>query len=238
MTRWSVTMGEGRSPSDAGQEIAGHPAHGSGHSPLHDRVVSIVEAVLLAIVALLAAWSGYASAQWSNESQLLLAQADTARAVASRALLAADAIRDLDSSTFDAWFTAFVAGDLADMDLAERRFRPGFKVAFDAWLATDPAQNPDAVPGPTYMPEYRLRGVARGRTLDAKAEARYAKAVTAGGNADDYVRITLFFATVLFLVGVSGHFPVRAARYALIAVAVAIILFSVVQLVGAPRPPG
>jgi hypothetical protein len=46
------------------------------------------------------------------------------------------------------------------------------------------------------------------------------------------------FATVLFLVGVSGHFPVRAARYGLIAVAIVIIAFAVVQLIGAPRPPG
>ena len=44
----------------------------------HDRVVSIVEALLLATVALLAAWSGYSSAKWSTASRLQVAQAATA----------------------------------------------------------------------------------------------------------------------------------------------------------------
>jgi hypothetical protein len=225
-------------PGEVSKEIADHRAHTAGPSSRHDRVIVVIEAVLLAVVALLAAWSGYASAQWNNESQLLLARASTTRTEASRAALAADTTRDFDSSTFDAWFTAFVAGDQVAMDLAERRFRPAFKVAFDAWIATDPANNPDAVPAPQHMSEYRLPGVTKSRQLDAKAEKLYANAAAAGGNADDYIRTTLFFATVLFLVGVSGHFPVRAARYGLIAVAVVIIVFAVVQLIGAPRPPG
>ena len=41
----------------------------------HDRTLSIIEAVMLAIVALLAAYTGFASAKWNTESSVRLAQA-------------------------------------------------------------------------------------------------------------------------------------------------------------------
>jgi len=40
----------------------------------------------------------------------------------------------------------------------------------------------------------------------------------AGANSDGYVRTTVYLATVLFLVGISGHFRVRAARLGLIGI--------------------
>ena len=41
----------------------------------------------------------------------------------------------------------------------------------------------------------------------------------------------------LFLVGISGHFPVRTARYALLGIASVLLAFSVVQLLELPGPP-
>jgi hypothetical protein len=98
----------------------------------HDRIVSLVEALLLASVAVLAAWSGYSSAKWSNESRLDLAKASAARSEANRANLDALATRDLDSTTFNTWFTAYLDGNQEGMAIAEKRLRSEFKVAFDA----------------------------------------------------------------------------------------------------------
>ena len=41
----------------------------------------------------------------------------------------------------------------------------------------------------------------------------------------------------LFLVGISGHFKVRAARIGLISIAGVILVFSVISLILAPKPP-
>ena len=203
----------------------------------HDRVVTIVEAALLAVVALLAGWSGYASAKWSTQSRLLLAEASTARLEANRASALDAETLAFDSSTFEAWFTAYVAGNQAATDIAARRFRPEFRVAFDAWMAADPFTNADAPPGPTYMPEYARPHRAEAEELDAKAEARFAEGAEAGEDADRYVRITVFLATVLFLVGISGHFRVRAARYGLVGLSAGILVLAVAFLLIAPKPP-
>jgi hypothetical protein len=232
-------MPEGLSAAEVGKEISEHRKHtgDEAHSTGHDRRVTIIEAALLAIVALLAAWSGYASAKWSTESRLDLAQASTARVEANRAAGADAEVLEFDSSTFDAWFTAYVAGNEEAMAIAERRFRPEFRVAFDAWLATDPATNPDAAPGPTYMPEYERPGQEEAQRLDAEADEHFAEGAEAGEVADRYVRITVFLATVLFLVGISGHFRVPAARYGLVGLSVGILVLALVLLVASPPPP-
>jgi len=54
-------------------------------------------------------------------------------------------------------------------------------------------------------------------------------------HADDYVRTTVFLATVLFLVGISGHFRVRGARYGLVGLGTAILVVSVGILLTLPR---
>ena len=149
-------MGEGLSPQEVGKEIAEHAKHGSDQTAAErkDRLISITEAVLLSIVALLAAWSGYAAAKWSTESRVGLAKAAAARTEASRAALKANNIRNFDSSTFEAWFAAYTVHNEQAMALAEHRFRPQFDVAFKAWRATNPETNPNAPRGPTYMPQY------------------------------------------------------------------------------------
>src|SRR6201987_2295009 len=101
-------MPEGLTPSEVGEEIGGHPAHAPappGHR--HDRILSIAEALLLSLVAVLAAYSGYAAAKWGTKSSVTLAKAATERSKASRSNLEALQIRTLDSVSFNAWFSAF-----------------------------------------------------------------------------------------------------------------------------------
>ena len=169
--------------------------------------------------------------------RLDLAEASTARVEANRAEGEDAETLEFDSSTFDAWFTAYVAGNEEAMAIAERRFRPEFQVAFEAWLATDPASNPDAPPGPTYMPEYERPGEDEAERLDAEADELYAEGAKAGEVADRYVRITVFLATVLFLVGISGHFRVQAARYGLVGLSVCILVLALFMLISSPLPP-
>ena len=158
----------------------------------------------------------------------------SAQTKANRGNLEALSLRNFDSSTFEAWFAAYTAGNEPAMALAERRFRPEFRIAFDAWRATNPESNPRAPRGPTSMPQYRQPEPARAARLDREADEAYAAGVVAGKRSDDYVRTTVFLATVLFLVGISTQFPLRGVRYGLVAVGAVLLVFSVVQLAQLP----
>jgi len=237
-------MPEGLSPVEVGKELAEHreltAAEHEGSAkpsePSH-RLLTIFEAVLLAVVAVLAAWSGFAAAKWSTESSLTLARASAARSEANRASLQGLETKNFDASTFNAWFTAYAVGNTTAMQVAQRRFRPQFDVAFKAWLATNPFTNPTAPKGPTYMPEYVQPEAKQTDRLDSLAASEYARGQTAGTNGDNYVKTTVFLASVLFLVGISGHFALRGARIALVSVGGAILTFSIVLLILAPKPP-
>ncbi len=225
------------STADVGQELADrkreHSAHGSAG---HDRLV-IIEAVMLSLVALVAAWSGYCAAEWSTRSSDLLADSQETQAKADTAKQEALQLRTFDSVAFDAVFTAYVTKDRRAFRLAVKRLRPGYREAFRAWLATRPLTNPDARRDPTLMPQYRIPEEAQARRLRTRAHAQFEAASMAGNNSDRYVRVTVILASVLFILGISGHFPVRTARYFLIAIGGVLIAYSVIELLSLPGLP-
>jgi hypothetical protein len=236
-------MPEGLSAAEVGKEIAEHREH-SEHGEhdiadhtARDRVISIVEAVLLSLVALMAAWSGYSAAKWGTESSLSLAKASSTRTKASLAQIQATQIRTLDSVSFNAAETAYAAHNIKLFDLAVRRLRAGYRPAFNAWIATHPLKNPSAPPDPSYMPQYRIPQETQARALTATADAYFTDGQADAATADKYVRLTVLLAAVLFLVGIGSRFPLRPARYGLIAVAAALLLVSVLQLLSLPGPP-
>lgn len=231
-------MPEGLTPGEVGKEISEHHRHHHAEgAERRDRWISVLEAVILSCVAVLAAYSGYAAAKWGTDSSVSLARASALRTKANRADTNAVVTKTLDSVDFNAWFAAFLRNDKPAERIAERRLRPGYRPAFHAWLAMDPAHNPNAPPGPAYMPQYVVPAEQQSRTLNHQADAAFASGTTGGSNSDEYVRDTVFLATVLFLVGISGHFQIRPARLALVGVGVALLVFSVVQLLGLPAPP-
>lgn len=246
-------MPEGLSPGEVGKEISEHRHRASeaeeqeqekdqhvgpaAEASGRERWLTITEAILLAAVAVLAAWSGFASAKWSTHSSLDLAKASADRTQANRADYQASSLQNFDSTMFGAWFTAYMAGNKNAMRVAEARFRPVYLAAFKASLATSPFTNPNAPKGPSYMPQYKQPQLAQANALDAQASTDYSLGEQAGANADNYVRTTVYLASVLFLVGISGHFKVRSARIGLISIAGVILVFSCVSLIVAPKPP-
>ena len=155
--------------TERAEEEGGHGGSGDRHS----RIVQICEAVLLALVTITAAWAGYSAARWGTASRVDIARASTLGNLASRDDLEAITLRNFDASTFNAWFTAFTLNSPQKEAIAVRRFRPQFRVAFNAWMATDPLHNPHAPPGPTYMPQYKQPEQAQANTLDNEAAAKF-----------------------------------------------------------------
>jgi hypothetical protein len=240
-------MPEGLSPIEAGKalhehgEAAEEEANGAGEhangSDRHSRIVQIGEAVLLAVVTITAAWAGYSAARWGTASRIDIAQSSSIRNIATRDDLSAMSLRNFDSSTFNAWYIAFTLNNPKKEAIAERRFRPAFRVAFNAWMATDPVHNPHAAPGPTYMPEYKLPAQTQANLLDKQASAKFDEGNHAGRISDDFVRITVFLAAVLFLVGIGSSFRLTGVRYALIALGSVLLILSVVLIAQQPALP-
>jgi hypothetical protein len=228
---------EGLSPTEVGKEIGDHAAHHGAAHTRRDELISIGEAVLLSIVTIVAAWSGYSAAKWSTHSSLDLAKAAATRTKANRAFQQSLTLRAQDAADFNAWFAAYLNGNKSDERVAERRFRDQFDVAFRAWLATKPFTNPNAPKGPQYLPQYKPNGAALARRLDLAADARYAAGEHAAIVGDKYIRVTVILASVLFLVGISSHFPLRGVRYGLVTLGAGLLIFAAIEILSLPGPP-
>jgi hypothetical protein len=212
----------------------GH-SHGGGPQSHRQEWIEIIEAVVLAAVAVLTAWSGYQAAKWDAESaeSYAAASATTVQAQEQQTLAGQDHLYDV--ITFDSWIEARHRGEKDIAAVFERRFRPEYTVAYEAWIQTDPFHNPKAPPGPSFMPEYRSARLGRARELSAEARKQFERGVATRQTGDEYVRITVFLATVLLLTALAQRFKILGVRVGLLAVASVMLGFALYLIARFPR---
>ena len=117
-------------------------------------MIEIIEAFILALVAVATAWSGYQAAEWAGRLAENYAQASRLRVTAEGLATLAGQERIYDSDTFNSWLAAKLDGKKEAAEFFERRFRDEYRPAFAAWMSTDPFNNAQALPGPIFMPDY------------------------------------------------------------------------------------
>jgi hypothetical protein len=111
-------------------------------------MIEIIEAFILALVAVATAWSGYQAAQWAGKRAQEYAKANRLRVTAEGLATLAGQERIYDSDTFNSWLAAKLDGKAEAAEFFERRFRDEYRTAFAAWMSTDPFKNAQAPPGP------------------------------------------------------------------------------------------
>lgn len=78
-----------------------------------------------------------------------------------------------------------------------------YRAAYQAWLKTDPFTNPAAPTGPALMSSYHNPNQDKANRLNALAAATFDHGTRARDTAEKYVRNTVLFAAVLFLIAVA-----------------------------------
>ena len=141
-----------------------------------------------------------------------------------------------DITAFDAWLNAKLAGRKELTEFYERRLRPEYRPAFEAWLKLKPFENPDhVIPGPVYMPEYRSSLAAESAALSKEAMNMFEEGRSTREVGDRYVKLTVFLATVLLLTAISQRFTIRGARIAILTVAGVMLAVCTYWLMTFPR---
>jgi hypothetical protein len=115
-----------------------------------------------------------------------------------------------------------------------RRFSPEYRTAFAAWLDTRPFTNPDAPPGPGDMPQYHNPQMEQAEQLNEQAATLEEAGTEARHTAEEYVRATVLFALVLFLVAVGQRFRLRGVRIATIVMAFGLLGYGLYDLATLP----
>ena len=191
-------------------------------------------AIVLALATTASAWCAYQSKLWGGAQMARSNAAVRAGREGAVNSLAAVQWRAFDASMFIAYMEARFEQNKAMEAFLFQRFRPEMKPAVEAWLKLDPLNNPSAPPSPFRMAEY-----AQAETAEVARQADLAaKAMAAAGEArrfsDNYVLLTVVFASVLFFGGIARAFDSRPLRTVLAALAVLLFLGTLVALTTMP----
>jgi hypothetical protein len=197
-------------------------------------VVEIAATVLLAFAAIATAWSSYQASQWHGEQAVASGRATAMRVESTRASDEANRQVQIDVSTFSQWIDAYARGDRRLAGFYRRRFRPEFRPAFEAWIASRPLRDPDAQPTPFTLPEYRLSAQAEADRLQQDADDASAEVQTDVDHADVYVLAVVLFATALALAGIGARLKIVGVRLATIALGWALFIGAVAWILTLP----
>jgi hypothetical protein len=194
-----------------------------------DRIVDVASVALISVAAVLSAVCGYQSARWGEQQARLYSLASANRIQSAQVADRAGILTSIDVTLFLHYLDAVAAGNTREAQFLRRRFRPEMRPAMDAWLATKPLKNPKAPSSPFAMPQYTLRANAEARKFNAQASAEFDRAQTAARHADEFLLLTVIFASVSFLAGVSTKmvFPRHAI---VITVGVLALIYGLVRL--------
>jgi hypothetical protein len=205
-----------------------------GAASRSERIMELVAAILLSLATLGIAWSGYQGARWNGRQAREYAQANTARNLANRAETDGDEESTQDLLNFNRWLEVTTEGNQTLADLYVRRFRPEFLPAFEAWLASDPFNNPAAEASPLREPEYKVADLEESDRLEREGTKHFELGKEATENTDSYVLTTVFFAAVLFFAGISMRFVWQRMRVAVLVLASLTLVYAIVLVARLP----
>jgi hypothetical protein len=205
-----------------------------GRADLLDRWTEILSAIMLGLVAIATAWSGYQSARWGGVQSTKYSEAGALRVESTRASALAGQQTQIDVGLFSNWLNAYADENLPLEEFYRERFRAEFMPAFSAWLATRPVQNPEAPSSPFDMPEYQLAATQQAEDLEQQASATFDEGKAANQQSDDYILNAVILASVLFLAGIAPRFDWLPVRVVIIVVAFLLLVLGAYNLATYP----
>jgi len=204
-------------------------------SQVRFEVIEVIEALILALVAVATAWSGYQAAQWAGKRAEEYAKANRLRVTAEGLATLAGQERIYDSDTFNSWLVAKLDNKKEAAEFFERRFRDEYRTAFAAWIGTDPFNNAQAPPGPIFMPEYHNAKHEQFLRLNKQAAEIADRGTKSGETGDEYVRITVLLATVLLITAIGQRFRFKTVRLIFMILAFLLLCLPLLRLLLLPR---
>jgi hypothetical protein len=196
--------------------------------------LELLATILLAIAAVATAWSTFQSGRWRGNQAADTNKGQAARIESSEAHTRAGQLTQIDVAIFIQWVNARAAHETTLARFYRQRFRPEFRPAFAAWLASRPFVNPKAPSSPFAMPQYRLTETAKAERLAATATVKSTAAGNANQRADDYLLALVLFASSLFFAGISTKLKSVRQREVLLSVGWLIFLASIVWVATLP----
>ncbi|MGC1426764.1 MAG: hypothetical protein WA833_08665 [Nitrosotalea sp.] len=202
--------------------------------------MDLAYAAILGLTVVVTAWCGYQHELWGSALTFELKAANTAHREFTTAELKERQSNVMDVIAFNGYLGALSNHDQKLADYYKNSFRPEMKVAFNAWLKTDPLNSTgENTTTPFDMSEYPLLDSDKIQDFLHTADEKSQNADNMSSIASNYVFFTAIYASVSFLVGIGRVFASKKMQS--IFLVMGTIVFSmttVVMFVTIPAYPG
>ena len=202
--------------------------------PRFGRWIEFLSAAILALAVLATAWCGYQAARWGGIQAVSFIEALAAQQNSIKQANQAVLMQSLHVDLFVEWASAVSQDNQQLENFLFERFPPELNRATEAWLILEPETNPNAPPSPFAMPEYTLEQSEESEKLFIVADEMFEQASRANQTSDNYILLTVIFASVLFFGGVSGKFQSRIIDLAMLILAYVLFTVGVVVMLRYP----
>ena len=193
-----------------------------------------IVAAILGLATLGSAWSAYQSSLWGGIQDFRIAEAHISGREAGEKIIFANQLRGIDVVLFERYVSAISENNKQLADFLFQRFRPEFRPAIDAWLATKPLKNATAPPSPFAMKEYKLAAEKAAEQLRQQEEKRFAEAREANQISDTYLLVTVLYSIVLFLGGITAAFERRTVSLGVLGLSVITLIAASIAMLFLP----
>lgn len=190
-----------------------------------DHRIEVLSAILLGLVIIATAWCAYQSTLWSGIQTFLLRDSTAAGREESTLVIQQGQRISLDAILFMDYVNAIHYNNTDLSQFYYERFRPELKTAVDAWLETDPLNNPNAPPHPFVMKEYESAYTEEIKQFSDLNESKLEEAQQANHTSDTYSMFALIYASILFIGAVLDKFSSKRLRLSILILGM--IIFSV-----------
>jgi hypothetical protein len=191
----------------------------------HATWIEVLATVLMALTTISTAWCAFQSHRWSSAQTFLLGETSGLGRQASELNIKANQLRVLDVAMFMQYLAAFHNEKTELADYYRQHFRPEMKQAFEVWMQQKQELGKDAAPPhPFVMKEYVLAHEVKAKDLQQNAEEKREQGKQANRRADNYVMLTVLFASVLFFAGMATKFESIKVRNSIVFIGIGLYL--------------
>ena len=181
-----------------------------------EQKIEIISAVMLAVIIVAIAWCAYQSTLWNGIQTFKLRDTTSASRQVTMYTIQQDQRTSLDRTLFNEYIKSLYHNDTKLSKFFLDSMRPELRTVIQAWLETNPFENPDAPRNPFVMEQYNKTFVIEAEKFAKVSADTLEEAQQANKNSDNYTLMTVIYASVLFIGSILGKMVSKQVRLILL----------------------
>jgi hypothetical protein len=193
---------------------------------------------LLSLATVGTAWCSYQASGWSTRSSKLSIKSAARGLDAATIQIKAHQKFVADMELFGEYFKAHNASNETLARFYTRKFGPELKRAHEAWLLTNPFENPDAPPNPFSANLYHPDVLDKADRNKNESVKLWYESGEAAQIAQHYTLISVLLTAALFFGGTAPQFESQTKRRAVLALGLTVLVVAAGMFLRLPKAKG